>query len=71
IREKLKSAEILDENEIESLIRISVEEGGIDYANSRIEHYRALAIDALPTDIPAELHEAFIAYLDYVIMRNK
>lgn len=71
IREKLKSAEILDENEIESLIRISVEEGGIDYANSRIEHYRALALDALPTDIPAEFHEAFIAYLDYVIMRNK
>ena len=71
IRAKLNNSEFLDEKEIESLIRISVEEGGVEYANSIIEHYRVLAFDALPCDIPKDLHDAFVAYLDYVIMRNK
>ena len=71
VREKLKSARVLDEKEIESLIRISVEEGGIDYANSMIAHYRALALDSLPDVLPQELHDALVAYIDYVICRDK
>ena len=71
VREKLKSGECLDENEIESLIDISIKEGGIDYANARIEHYRNCALEALPTDIPDNLREALIAYLDYTIQRDK
>lgn len=71
VREKLKSARVLDEKEIESLIRISVEEGGIDYANSMIAHYRALALDSLPDGLPQELHDALVAYIDYVICRDK
>lgn len=71
IREKLGRSEYLDEKEIESLIRISVEEGGIDYANSRIAHYKALALEALPDGLPQELHDALVAYIDYVICRNK
>lgn len=71
VREKLKSARVLDEKEIESLIRISVEEGGIDYANSMIAHYRALALNSLPDGLPQELHDALVAYIDYVICRDK
>jgi octaprenyl-diphosphate synthase len=71
IREKLKNGEMLNDTEIESLIAISVNEGGIQYAESRIEYYRQCALDALPTDIPADLREALIAYLDYTIQRDK
>jgi len=71
VREKLKKAEILDEKEIESLIKISIEEGGIEYANSRIEFYRNRALEALPSAIPDDLRQALVAYLDYTIQRNK
>lgn len=71
IREKLKAAEILNDDEIRTLIGISIEEGGIDYANSTIEHYRSLAIEQLPDDIPQDLHDALVAYIDYTITRNK
>lgn len=71
VREKLASGIYLDEKEIETLISISKSEGGIDYANSRIEHYRKLAIDKIPAGIPVEYREALTAYIDYVISRKK
>lgn len=71
VREKLASGIYLDEKEIETLISISKSEGGIDYANSRIEHYRKLAIDTIPAGIPVEYREALTAYIDYVISREK
>ncbi len=71
IREKLASGIYLDEKEIETLISISKSEGGIDYANSCIEHYRKLAIDKIPAGIPVEYREALTAYIDYVISREK
>lgn len=71
VREKLKKAEILDEKDIESLIKISIEEGGIEYANSRIEFYRNRALEALPSGIPDDLRQALVAYIDYTIQRNK
>ena len=71
IKAKLESGKILDEKEIESLIAISVEEGGVEYAWDRIEHYRKLALDALPKDLPSGLYSAFMAYIDYVISREK
>lgn len=71
IRGKLVNAEILDEKEIDTLIRIAIEEGGIEYANERIEHYRTLALDSLPNDLNQELHDALEAYIDYVISREK
>lgn len=71
VREKLASGIYLDEKEIETLISISKSEGGIDYANSRIEHYRKLAIDNIPAGIPVEYREALTAYIDYVISREK
>lgn len=71
IREKLSKGEILDDGEIESLIRISVEEGGVEYAERMIERYRAAALEALPPGIPDDVHEALVAYAEYVIQREK
>ena len=71
IKEKLSKGELLDEKEIHSLISISVDEGGIDYAKSRIEHYKSLAIASIPSDVPACLRDALVAYLEYTISRKK
>ena len=71
IREKLKSGVYLDDAEIETLIRLSVEEGGIAYANETIERYRAMALEQLPADMPQDIYDALVAYLDYVIQREK
>ena len=71
IKEKLSSGINLDEKEIETLIEIAKNEGGVEYANECIEKYRAEAIDSLPKDISSELRDALVAYMDYVINRNK
>ena len=71
IKEKLSSGINLDEKEIETLIEIAKNEGGVEYANECIEKYRAEAIDSLPKDISPELRDALVAYMDYVINRNK
>jgi octaprenyl-diphosphate synthase len=71
IREKLANGIFLDEKEIETLIEISKKEGGIDYTNSYIERYRNIAIESLPCNIPVELRDALVAYIDYVIAREK
>ena len=71
IREKLANGIFLDENEIETLIGIAKNEGGIDYTNSYIERYRRTAIESLPSDIASDLRDALVAYIDYVINREK
>ena len=71
IREKLSKGIYLDEKEIESLIEISKEEGGIEYTNSVIKSYRDMAIEAIPAEITDEFRNALIAYVDYVINREK
>ena len=71
IREKLANGINLDEKEIETFIEIAKSEGGVEYANLCIERYRADAIASLPKDIAPELHDALVAYIDYVIYRKK
>lgn len=71
IRAKLTASQFLDENEIGQLIRISIEEGGIGYAENMIERYRSEALALLPDDISDDLREALTAYIDYVIKRDK
>ena len=71
IKEKLSTGINLDEKEIEILIGIAKNEGGVEYANACIEKYRAEAVTSLPKDIAPELHDALVAYMDYVINRNK
>ena len=71
IKEKLSNGIYLDEKEIETLIEISKSEGGVEYTNNRINHYRNLAIESIPEDISEEYRNALVAYIDYVISRNK
>ena len=71
IKEKLLNGINLDELEIETLIDIAKNEGGVEYANASIEKFRTEAITSLPKDISPDLYEALVAYLDYVINRNK
>lgn len=71
IREKLSNGIYLDEKEIETLIEISKNEGGVEYTNRQINHYRNLAIESIPEDINDEYRNALIAYIDYVISREK
>ena len=71
VREKLANGIYLDEKEIETLIAIAKNEGGIEYTNSYIERYRSIAIEALPSDIAPDLRDAMVAYIDYVIAREK
>ena len=71
IKEKLLNGINLDELEIETLIDIAKNEGGVEYANASIEKFRTEAIISLPKDISPDLYEALVAYLDYVINRNK
>ena len=71
IREKLSKGISLDEKEIESFIAIARNEGGVEYAHTVIDKYRTQAIDSLPKDIAPELHAALVAYIDYVINRDK
>ena len=71
IREKLSKGIYLDEKEIESLIEISKEEGGVEYTNQMINRYREMAIESIPEDITDEYRNALIAYIDYVISREK
>ena len=71
IKKKLSCGANLDEKEIETLIDIAKNEGGVEYANQCIERYRSEAIESLPKDISPELRDALIAYLDYTISRTK
>lgn len=71
IKEKLSSGANLDEKEIDLLIGIAKNEGGVEYAYSCIERYRTTAIESLPADIAPELRESLVSYIDYVIARNK
>ena len=71
IREKLQTGIYLDEKEIEILIEISKNEGGVEYTNNKIAHYRRMAIESIPEDIADEYRNALVAYIDYVISREK
>lgn len=71
ISAKLAGEKELDEKEIDTLIELSKREGGVQYALDKIEQFRAEALSLLPSDIPYDCHDALVAYLDYVISRNK
>ncbi len=68
---KLSEGYTMSDDEIDTLIRLSKEQGGIDYALKRIEDFRAEALAALPSFIPDELRLALTLYLDFAISRNK
>ena len=68
---KLTEGYTMNDEEIEKLITLSKEWGGIEYANKRIEDFRAEALAVIPSSVPEQLREALTQYLDFAISRNK
>jgi octaprenyl-diphosphate synthase len=61
----------MSDAEIEKLIALSKDGGGIDYALRRIEEFRAEALSLIPASVSDEMREALTLYLDFAISRNK
>ena len=68
---KLNEGYTMSDDEIATLIRLSKEQGGVEYALRRIDDFRAEALAAIPPSISDELREALTLYLDFAISRNK
>ncbi len=71
IKENLAAEKELDEKEIELLIEAAKSEGGVEYSLAKIEELYNEAQGLLPASLPADCREALIAYMDYVINREK
>ena len=56
---------------IEALIAFAKENGGIEYAESRMKEYRDKAIEVLMTMPESEARESLIQLADYIIERKK
>lgn len=67
---KVKNGEVTPD-EIKKLIAFAKENGGIEYAREVMNEYHAKAVDllAMMADSPAKT--SLLAYLDYVVVRNK
>ena len=71
IKEKLYSAKELDKMEIDLLIELSKNEGGVQYAMDVMDRLRDEALALLPASISPACKAAFEAYFEYVIQREK
>lgn len=58
-------------DEITGFVEYVRQEGGIEYAEKVMHDYRNKALALLPESVSSSLREAFTAYIDYVIERNK
>ncbi|MBQ6694739.1 MAG: polyprenyl synthetase family protein [Bacteroidaceae bacterium] len=68
---KIKVGGELSEDEISLLIESAKNEGGIEYALKTLYKYKEEACALLTDDIPVDCRNALLAYLDYVILREK
>lgn len=59
------------EEEIQSVIDFTVSTGGIDYAYATMDKLKRQALEALPSDIPADLRQAFTDYISVIVSRDK
>ena len=71
IKDKLYSAKELDKMEIDLLIELSKNEGGVQYAMDVMDRLRDEALALLPASISPACKVAFEAYFEYVIQREK
>ena len=69
--EKFAEGYTMSDSEVETLIKMSKEYGGIEYALKRIEEFRAEALSVIPADVSPIYRAALTAYLDYAIARSK
>ena len=71
LKEKIEKGTSLTDDEILFLIDLSKKEGGVEYAQKRINDFRTEALSILPKGVSYDCREAMVAYLDYVINREK
>lgn len=71
IKNKLENSNPLADDEIDLLIELSKSRGGVEYAQKKIDEYYSEALSLIPFDIPDDCRQALIAYLDYVVARDK
>ena len=69
--DKLAEGYTMSDSEVETLIKMSKEHGGIEYALKRIEEFRAEALSVIPANVSPIYRAAFTAYIDFAIARNK
>jgi octaprenyl-diphosphate synthase len=71
LAKKVKEGTI-NRDEIAVLVEFTKQQGGIDYAEQRMEEFHSKALTFLEDMVhDTEIRTAFSAYLDYVIQRNK
>ena len=70
LAKKVKAGTI-NPDEIAVLIEFAKEYGGIEYAEQKMEEFAKEAQKYIDKSVKPELKDAFTAYLEYVIQRNK
>jgi octaprenyl-diphosphate synthase len=71
LAKKVKAGTI-NSDEIAVLVEFTKQQGGIDYAEKRMEDFHAEALKYLDESIPdPEIRQSLMAYLEYIIKRNK
>lgn len=68
---KVKEGSV-DSDEIARLVEFTKKNGGIEYAEERMEYFRHLCIDFIDKSVvKPDVKEALLAYVDFVIQRKK
>lgn len=71
LAKKVKEGSV-SSDEIAQLVAFTKQNGGIEYAEQRMEYFRQLCIDFIDKSaIKFDVKEALLAYVDFVIQRNK
>ena len=61
----------INQDEIAVLVEFTKQYGGIEYAEKKMEEFASEAQKYIDECVKPELKEAYTAYLDYVVQRNK
>jgi octaprenyl-diphosphate synthase len=69
LAKKVKNGTI-NPDEIAVLIEFTKENGGIEYAERKMEEFAKMAKEYIDSSVRPEMKDAFNAYLEYVIQRN-
>ena len=69
--EKKNIEECILSNNVEEIVRLVNEKGGIDYANTQLNKYYTEAINILSEFPASEVKDALSLYIEYLLSRNK
>ena len=63
---------IINSDEIANLVAFTKANGGIEYAEQKMRHFHDLGVAFVEKNVKKEdVKEALLAYLDYIVLRNK